>query len=267
MRLDHASKPCKSMRWAAIQRVLMLRQQNSRKTKLRSDRNFARLISTFATVIVAGVVSGCSTAPPAPQTGADAEITFDGLHKWDNTRVDAAWAVPDLDLSGYWKILPVNVGIEYREVKNRGNTTAARSKGGPYFIDDKARAQFEALVDEIVTEELQKSSRFEIVDEPGPGTLIVSGGLLNVTSQVPPDSIGRSRIYLSSVGDATLVLEFRDSETNRILGRAVDRRAAETVGGTFTISNTVTTNAEVRRLIRYWGTLVREGLEGFTRNP
>lgn len=225
-----------------------------------------RTILLLVTPVLLAVGSvGCATKPPTAQTGPDAEVSFDGLHKFDNTRVDVAWAVPDLDLSGYWKILPVNVGIEYREVKNRGTTTAARSSGGPFFIDDKARAQFEALVDEIVMEELKKSSRFEVVDEPGPGTLIVSGGLLNVTSQVPPDTVGRSRIYLSSVGEATLVLEIRDSETNRILGRAVDRRAAETIGGTFTISNTVTTNAEVRRLIRYWGTLVREALEGFTR--
>lgn len=73
-------------------------------------------------------------------------------------------------------------------------------------------------------EELQKSDRFRIVDKPGPNTLIVSGGLLDVTSQVPPKQVGSSsRIYLSSIGDATLVLEIRDSETNRILARAVDR--------------------------------------------
>jgi hypothetical protein len=177
-----------------------------------------------------------------------------------------AWAEPDFDLSGYWKILPVNLGIEYREVKDRGNTATARSRSGPYFIDDKARMEFEALVDEIVMEELQKSSRFEIVNEPGPGVLIVGGGLLNVTSEVPPEPIGaRSRIYLSSVGEATLVLEIRDSESNRILARAVDRRAAEPIGDTFTRSNTVTNSAEVRRLIRHWAVLVREALEGFTR--
>ncbi len=222
-----------------------------------------KLMTMF--VFVIGAV-GCSTAPPTAQTGADAEISFDGLHKYDNTRVDAAWAVPELDLSSYHKILPVNVGIEYRDVKDKSRTTMGRSGSGPFFIDDKARAEFEALVSEIFMEELQKSNRFEIVSEPGPGTLIVSGGLLNVTSMVPPDPVGgRSRVYLSSVGDATLVLEVRDSESNTILARAVDRRAAETIGGSFTMSNSVTNSAEVRRLIRHWGKLVREGLEGFTR--
>ena len=221
-----------------------------------------KLMTMF--VFVIGAV-GCSTAPPTAQTGADAEISFDGLHKYDNTRVDAAWAVPDLDLSSYHKILPVNVGIEYRDVKNKGRTTMARSGSGPFFIDDKARAEFEALVPKVMMEELLKSTRFTLATEPGPGTLLVSGGLLNVTSMVPPDIAGRSRVYLSSVGDATLVLEIRDSVTNAILARAVDRRAAETIGGSFTMSNSVTNSAEVRRLIRDWGKLVREGLEGFTR--
>jgi hypothetical protein len=226
-----------------------------------------RLALTLMTafILVVGSV-GCTTAPPTVQTGPDAELSFDGLHKVDNTRVDAAWAVPDLDLSSYTKIMPVNAGIEYRQVKNRGSTSVARSSGGPYFINDKSRAQFEALVDEIVMEELRKSNRFYIVDEPGPDVLIVGGGLLDVTSYVPPDPVGgRSYIYLSSVGEATLVLEVRDSETNRILARAVDRRAAETIGGTFQRSNSVTNSAEVKRLIRFWASGLREGLEGFTR--
>lgn len=237
------------------------------KNRLRQDMKIIRLVLTLMTAFVLVVGSiGCATTSPTVQTGPDAEVTFDGLHKYDNTRVDAAWAVPHLNLSRYTKILPVNAGIEYRQVKNRGSTSVARSRGGPYFIDDKARAQFEALVDEIVMEELQKSNRFHIVDEPGPNTLLVSGGLLNVTSQVPPDPIGsRSRIYLSSVGEATLVLEIRDSETNRILARAVDRRAAESIGGSFTQSNSVTNTAEIRRLIRFWASGLREALEGFTR--
>ncbi len=226
-----------------------------------------KLLLTLMTAFVLVVSSvGCSTtAQPSIQTGPDAEVSFDGLHKMDNTRVDAAWAVPDLDLSSYTKILPVSVGIEYAEVKNKGKTATARSRGGPYFIDDKTRAKFEALVDEIVMEELQKSNRFDIVDEPGPDTLIVAGGLLNVTSQVPPDSIGRSDVYLTTIGDATLVLEVRDSESNKILARAVDRRAAETIGGTFKRSNSATNTAEVRRLIRFWASGLREGLEGFTQ--
>ena len=226
-----------------------------------------RLDSMLMLAIVAAACSvGCTTASPTIQTGPDAAVSFDGLHEIDNSRADIAWAVPDIDLSGYTSILPVSLGIEYTEVANKANTAVTRAQRGPYFIDDKARAEFESLVGEIFMEELQKSDRFRVVDERGPNTLIVAGGLLDVTSQVPPTKVGSSsRIYLSSIGDATLVLEIRDSETNRILARAIDRRAAEPIGSSFQTSNSVSDSAEIRRLIRYWATGLREALDGFTR--
>jgi hypothetical protein len=93
---------------------------------------------------------------------------------------------------------------------------------------------------------------------------MVRGGLLDVASYVPPDPVGgRSEVFLSAVGEATLVLELRDSETTTILERSVDRRAAETIGDSFTRSNSVTNSAEARRLIRYWATRLVEGLDGF----
>ncbi len=213
----------------------------------------------FAVVLVA-----CTTAPPTIQTGPDAELSFDGLHKVDNSQADVAWARPDFDISGYTKIWPISAGIEYRQVKDRGRSTMARSQGGPYFIDDKSRAQFEELVGTVFKEELEKIEKYELVDGPGPDVLMIRGGLLDVTSYGPPDPVGgRSVVYLSSVGEATLVLELRDSETGTILARSVDRRAPETIGGTFTRSNSVTNSAEARRLIRFWATRLREGLDGF----
>ena len=213
------------------------------------------------------VLAGCQTAPPTIQTGPEAEQSFDGLNVVDNSRADLAWARPDFNLDGYTKIWPVGAGIEYRPVKNRGKSTMDRSRGGPYFIDDKARGKFEKLVGETFKEELQKIERFEVVDGPGPDVLMVRGALLDVTSMVPPDlTSARSTIYLRNIGDATLVLELRDSETGTILARSADRRAAESIGDTFRQANSVTTAVEVKRLIRYWASRLREGLDGFAQD-
>lgn len=214
--------------------------------------------------VLAVVLVGCTTTAPTIQTGPDAEVSFDGLHKVDNSQASLAWARPDFDISGYTKLWPIGVGIEYRQVKDRGRTMMARSQSGPYFIDDQARARFEQLVNEIFDEELGKLERFEIVDGPGPDVLIVGGGLLDVISYVPPDLMtGLSEIYLRSVGEATLVLELRDSETNTILARSIDRRAAQSAGDMMQRSNSVTNTAEARRLIRRWAIRLREGLDGF----
>ena len=208
--------------------------------------------------------AGCATEPAAIQQGADAEVSFDGLHKVDNAQADSAWARPDFDISSYNKIMLEGAGIEYTPETNKGRTSRDRSKGGPYFMDDATRERFEKLVRETFAEEMAKSEKFTIVDEAGPDVLVVWGGLLDVTSYVPPDNVaGRSEIYLSTVGAATLVLELRDSETNTTLARSIDRRAAERQSGQMTNSNRVTNSSEVRRLIRFWGKRLREGLDGF----
>ena len=212
------------------------------------------------------VAAGCTTAEPTIQSGPEAELSYDGLHKVDNSQADMAWARPDIDLSGYTKIMPVGGGIEYAQADNKGRTTRDRNKGGPYFIDDKARGQFETLVADVFAEELGKLENFTIVDEPGPDVLMVAGGLLNVMSFVPPDpNMTRSVIFVSAVGEATLVLELRDSESGTILARSIDTRAAETIGDTFTRSNSVTNSSEARRLIRFWARRLVEGLDGFTQ--
>ena len=73
--------------------------------------------------------------------------------------------------------------------------------------------------------------------------------------------MGRSSIYIDKVGEATLVLELYDSESDAILARSVDRRAAERSGNTMMNSNPVSNKAEVSRLGRVWGTMLRNGLE------
>lgn len=222
------------------------------------------LIGRSPVLAVAALTVACTTAPPTVQSGPDAEVSFDGLHRVDNSQADLAWAKPDFDISGYTKIMFVGEGIEYAPAENKGRTTMERSRGGPYFIDEDSRTRFEELVRETFIDEMQQIERYEIVTEAGPDVMMIRGGLLDVVSYVPEDPMsGRSSIYLSSIGEATLVLELRDSETGAILARSIDRRAAEQIGGTMIESNRVTNTAEVRRLVRFWGRRLREGLDGF----
>ena len=181
------------------------------------------------------------------------------------SQASLAWARPDFNISGYTKIWLVGAGIEYTPAKDRGRI-GFNNSSGPYFIDDTSRVKFEKLVTETFEEELSKSERFKIVDAPGPDVLMVIGKLLNITSFVPPERIGRSEIYLSTVGEATLVLELRDSETNTILARSIDRRAAETMGGELQWSTPVSNTADVKRLIHLWATRLRAGLDGFLQS-
>ena len=111
---------------------------------------------------------------------------------------------------------------------------------------------------------MAKGEHFEIVDEAAPDVLLIRVGLLDVASFVPPEPTGMSDIYLSRVGEATIVLELVDSVSDAVLVRALDRRAAEDAAGMgFTESNRATNQAEVRRLARYWGRTLSESLDRF----
>ena len=222
-----------------------------------------KLLNAALLPMVAALSIACTTAPPTIDTSPTAEVTFDGLHEVLNSVADKAWAKPGVDLSGYTKIKLESAGVEYRPGGEAGRTWKSRSQGGPYEVTEKQKERFEQTVREAFREELAKSERFSIVDEAGPDVLLVRGALLDVVSYVPPDAIsGRVSVFLSSVGEATLVIEIRDSITNAILARAIDRGAAEDMGG-WSESNRVTNTAEVRRLVRRWGRSLREGLEGF----
>ena len=210
-------------------------------------------------VAVFFAIAACATTPTI-QSGPDAEVSFDGLVAIDNSVFQRAWIAPDIDLRPYNQIMGGQAKFEFRAVRGTG-TSRANSSRNEFPISEENQQRLIDTVSEIFREEIGNSQHFTITDEPGDDVLIVTGALLDIVSRVPPERVGRSDIFLSSVGEATLVLELRDSISGETLFRAADRRAAEPAGGRGMRSNTVTTWNEVRRLARRWATRLRDGLD------
>ena len=224
--------------------------------------------SLIGGLIVAGLAA-CTATPTVP-TGPDAEVTFDGLTKVNRPVMDAAWVRADTDFTGYNKIMLASAGIQYREVRGPESgsmTNIRRSTQTEFPLSEQSKERLRETVREAFLAELNNSERFEIVDKPGRDVLILVGGMLDVVSNVPPEPIGRNDIYLSRVGEATLVLEVHDSMSNQILARAVDRRAAEPMTMTAMPMSTVSNWAEARRLANRWATILSTGLERLLELP
>ena len=211
-------------------------------------------------IAVAALVVGCA-AEPSIQTGPDAEMTFDGLVRIDNSRFSAAWIDPDIDLTQYSKLLPGGAEFQFRNVQKTSRTTMRASSENEFWISDSTRQKLIDTVSEVFSDELSRSEHFTLADERGADTLIIVGALHDIVSRVPPDFVGRGEIYLSSLGEATLVIEISDSLSGEVIYRAVDRRAVENVGGQMIRANSATTGGEVRRGARRWATRLREGLD------
>ena len=216
-----------------------------------------KILLTFTAMIIAG----CASEPPTIQEGPNAEVSYDGLHAIDNSVFKLAWADPDIDFSRYDKIMGDGAFFQYRAVKKSSATQRANSSASEFYIDERSRERLKEETSTIFNAELAKSTRFTVTDTPGPNVLIIRGGLHDIVSFVPPEQIGRGEIYISSVGQITLILEAVDSRSGEVIFRAVERRAAESPGGMGMQANTVTTWVEVRRLIRRWATTLRDGLD------
>lgn len=198
---------------------------------------------------------------PAIDTAADAELSFDGLSPVSNSRFANAWADPDIDITVYNKIIVGNAEFEFRAVKQNASTSSMRhSSDTEYWISDENKQKLVDEVSAVFAEEMKKSKNFTFVEDPGPDVLYLVGALHDIVSRVPPDRIGRSEVFLSSVGEATLVLEAHDSLSGETIYRAVERRNMERTG-TGIRANSVTTWPEVRRLARRWATTLVEGLD------
>jgi hypothetical protein len=209
------------------------------------------------------LMAGCAGSSPTLDTTDEAEMSYDGLYPVKGGTADQAWAREGVDLSQYSKIMLQGVGIEYRPGGETGRLYRANSRDDHYEISASQKERLQELVRSTFLEELGRSEHFTIVNEPGPDVLQIRGGLLDVVSYVPPDPIGRTEIYLSRVGEATLVLEIRDSVTDAVFVRAVDRRAAEDTARGFVESNRVQNRSEVRRMVQVWARLLRERLDTF----
>lgn len=207
------------------------------------------------------ILAAC--ASPQVDTSDGAELSHDGLIPLKGTQVDKVWVRPDLDLSGYSKIMPGGAAIQYRPVKGSSSAYRPASSQTEFPLSEDAKARLEEIISEELQKALQRVTRYQLVDQSGPGTLKIRGAFLDVVSRVPPERPGRSDIYLSAVGQATFVVEILDSESEAVLIRAADTRAMESPGVAYQ-SSPVTNAAEARRLFARWASLVVDALNSVT---
>lgn len=206
----------------------------------------SRSFSRPAAWVAAAAAIGCAAPGGAPRLGE--EKSFDGLLRVENARAGAVWMRRDFDVSGYAKVRFVGAGVEFRPVR-----ASATQRAVP--VSEAQEARLLEILSDAFRDELARSKRFALVDESGPDALTLWVGLLDVVSYVPPQPSGRGDVFLRSLGEATLVVELRDSLSHASLARVMDRRAIERSDTTLR-ANTVTTWSEVRRVARSWARIV-----------
>ena len=78
-------------------------------------------------------------------------------------------------------------------------------------------------------------------------------------------SAGRSRVHTAEAGEATFVLEARDSMTGALLGRVFDRRETRQSGGV-QWATSVSNRADLSQLFKSWANICVKALSELKEN-
>jgi hypothetical protein len=190
---------------------------------------------------------------------ANAPEEWDGLVQRPSKNVDLLYVRPDASLAGYKRVLlePLQVAFDKNWDPNRSRVGANRLTEADFEKIKKALAEEFAKVTES---ELAKSG-YVLVKQPGDEVLAVQPFVIDLYIAAPDKpSAGRSVTYTADPGHMTLVAELRDSETNQILARVVDKRRART-NGMYQMTTSVTNMGAARDIIARWASALRNALD------
>jgi hypothetical protein len=220
----------------------------------------------FLTATLAGafLITACAGTPEV-QTGADAEVIGDNLHRIDNSRADIAYIDPAADFSRYSRVMIAPLGVNNIEViqpDDRGSVT----RRGDWELNDDDRRALQEMYRSAMVKQLQDKGHFPIVDEPGDDVLMISAMITAIAPNAAKDdaysrTAGRSYVITEGAGAIAVAVGFADSETGEILALVKDSR---TTSNNWGLNNSVTNRADVQRMFNSWALQIDSSLAKVT---
>jgi hypothetical protein len=210
------------------------------------------------------LVSACSSTPEV-QTGEDAEVIMDSLHKVDNSRTDLAYVDPNADFSKYQKIMLIPLGMDNVEIiQPNNNSSMSRTNRSNWELTDSDKEKLQEVFHESMTKELEKKGGYAIVTEAGDDVLQLQAAVLAIAPTSPKDDahsrpIGRSQVYTQGAGSMAVMVAFVDSETGEVLGLMKDSRASNSAN--WGRNNSVSNLSDIRLMFNSWARGIRSGLD------
>jgi hypothetical protein len=212
-----------------------------------------RFITGIAAGLIVATGGGLALAAKAP-------ASWDGLTLTKSKRMDLVYLAPGADFRTYHKVMldPTEVAFEKNWKRDFNNQT--RGLGRRVDDDDIQKAVTEGgrVATGIFADAFNKGG-YPVVSAPGPDVLRIRTAVVNLRVNAPDiQTAGRSYNFAPEAGEATLILEARDSVTGALLGRVVDRRLAG--DNSTALRNRVTNRADFRVLGKTWAKHSVDGL-------
>jgi hypothetical protein len=214
-------------------------------------RKFA--VAALVAVVLAsgGGVSAAADKAPA---------SWDNLVRVSSKRLKYVYLLPGADFRSYTKVMldPTEVAF----AKNWRTDYNRRTGSGGRISDadvQKAVEQGGKSATEIFAKAFNEGG-YTVVTTPGPDVLRVRTGIVDLQVDAPDTmSAGRVTSYAQEAGEATLIVEARDSVSGALLGRVADRRVAgdNSHGRRSSVSN----RRDFQILAKEWAVICVKGLD------
>jgi hypothetical protein len=210
---------------------------------------------------IKGILAGALLAVAAPLLAQASEDNWEGLVRVRSPKIELVYLAPEADFRPYTQVLlePSEMAMRANWLRDQRRRSAASLGGQPTERDiaralERGQQQFDSYFADAFTK-----AGFTIATEPGPDVLRVRSAVADI-DVVAPDvgGAGRNRTYSQEAGSGTLVVEVRDSLSNALLGRAVERRTAGDNGPW--LRTAASNRADFDRVFRRWAETSAEGL-------
>ena len=202
--------------------------------------------------------TGLLVAPAA--RAEEPPTSWDGLIRVPSKKLKFVYLAPATDFRPYSKVMidPTEVAVDQKWVRQYNESVGPEAQISAYDIRTSVAEGVKRASDEF--DKAFAEGGFQVVSAPGPDVLRVRTAILNIQVAAPDVMTTGGRTFSSSraAGAATFVVEVRDSQSNALLGRAVDVRLAGDNG--ILNRNSVTNWSDFRELIKVWAKISVAGL-------
>lgn len=195
------------------------------------------LIAVMSTLIACSTQNGSSSSRAARVSArAQTELTSDGLELVSSTPRSRLWVKPDHHIGRYDDILVTGIGFAY------GN--------GQQALNDAQEQKVGEMLKDAISG-ITSDGPVGLAQAEGPCVVALQLGLKDIFLHIS-ETTGSSVSYVSSFGSATMIVEFRDSQTDVPLVRYAANRGLGGGPGTGQLG------ANLNRLGRALGEMVTD---------
>lgn len=178
-------------------------------------------------------------------------VNYEGLAEVKRPKFDVAQVRPDTRFSAYDGIIVSAPELAFK--------TPDRSKK-QFPLDEDQKRRFQEVLANAFSTEFTSLQNLELKEQPGPSVLELTVRVENITATVPSGRKAPIGFALTAIGEATLVLELRDSQSQQILARGADTSAIQ--GAALGQDGGIVTRWEdVEKLCSGWASMTRSRLD------